>query len=111
MRCENCMPNASNGTRKAADSSHSFWRIFWVDVSSESTATTDFLETAKILGAPVETADQVRQIPSNMKHDWLLVLDNADDHKIDFGVYFASGARGAILMTSRRDDCSQLSTV
>ena len=90
---------------------HSFWGIFWVDVSSESTATASFLRISNILGSSAEDIDDTRQLLSNAKDDWLLVLDNADDPDTDYERYFPSGTRGAILITSRIPECSYYNTV
>ncbi|KAF3492115.1 TPR repeat protein [Arthroderma uncinatum] len=88
-----------------------FWGIFWVDVSSESTANDGFIKIANELKSAAETIDDVRRLLSNEERDWLLILDNADDPHIDYSDYFPSGARGAILLTSRNDECDQLNTV
>ena len=90
---------------------HSFWGVFWVDVSNESAAAAGFLEISNILGSPSEDIDHTRYLLSNEKHDWLLILDNANDHERDYEHYFPSGTRGAILMTSRVPEYSCYSTV
>ena len=90
---------------------HSFWGIFWVDVSSESAAAAGFLRISNILGSSAEGIDDTRQLLSNAKDDWLLVLDNADDPDTDYERYFPSGTRGAILITSRVPECSCYNTV
>jgi tetratricopeptide (TPR) repeat protein len=90
---------------------HSFWGVFWVDVSSESAAAAGFLRISNILGSSAEDIDDTRQLLSNAKDDWLLVLDNADDPDTDYERYFPSGTRGAILITSRIPECSYYNTV
>jgi hypothetical protein len=87
-----------------------FWGVFWVDVSSSSTAKNDFVAIAKALGLSVESIDEARQAFANTKRRWLLVLDNADDPRSDYSAYMPSGAEGAIIMTSRIPDCSRYST-
>jgi Flp pilus assembly protein TadD len=89
----------------------SFWGVFWVDVSSKSTADAGFLRISDVLGSPVQNIDDARHLLSNVKHNWLLVLDNADDPDTDYERYFPSGTRGAILMTSRVPECSCYNTV
>ncbi|OCK95935.1 uncharacterized protein K441DRAFT_608490 [Cenococcum geophilum 1.58] len=88
-----------------------FWGVFWVDVSSESAAAAGFLRISNILGSSAEDIDDTRQLLSNAKDDWLLVLDNADDPDTDYERYFPSGTRGAILITSRIPECSYYNTV
>src|SRR5271155_3087322 len=90
---------------------HSFWGVFWVDVSSKSAAAAGFLRISNILGSLSEKIDDTRYLLSNAKHDWLLILDNADDPKRNYECYFPSGTRGTILMTSRVPECSRYSTV
>ncbi|SPO04151.1 uncharacterized protein DNG_06834 [Cephalotrichum gorgonifer] len=80
-----------------------FWGVFWVDVSSEATATMGFLKILQMLGCPGTSIDDARHQLSNApaENDWLLILDNADDPETDYEAYFPSGTRGAVLMTSR----------
>ena len=89
----------------------SFWGVFWVDIGSPSIAKSDFIAVAKTLGALVESIDDARQVLSNTKKTWLLILDNADDPVFDYQVYLPSGTHGAVIITSRISDCSRYSTV
>ena len=89
----------------------SFWGIFWVDVSSKSTAVAGYLKISDVLGSPVQNIDGACHLLSNIKHNWLLVLDNADDPDTDYECYFPSGNRGAILLTSRVPEFSVYNTV
>lgn len=84
---------------------NSFWGVFWVDVSSTSSAKNDFLNIAKKLGIHAETMEEARQGLANVQHSWLLVLDNADDPDVDYQCYFPSGQLGVIIMTSRNSEC------
>ncbi|KAK6810867.1 hypothetical protein RU639_013582 [Aspergillus parasiticus] len=88
-----------------------FWGIFWVDVSSDSTAIEGFLRISNILGSTAEDINDTCQLLSNLKDEWLLVLDNADDPKTDYQRYFPVGKYGKILMTSRIPECSRYGTV
>jgi tetratricopeptide (TPR) repeat protein len=89
----------------------SFWGVFWVDVSSTSTVQTDFIAVAKAIGSSAESIDEARQILANRSETWLLILDNADDAGVDYQIYFPSGTRGSIILTSRIPECSQYNTV
>lgn len=82
-----------------------FWGIFWVDVSSESSARSGFLAIAAKLNSLAKSIDEVCLLLANETRNWLLILDNADHEGTDFTQYFPSGNRGAILMTSRLLDC------
>ena len=48
---------------------------------------------------------------SNVPESWALILDNADDPRLDLSPYFPVGNRGVILMTSRNPECTVHSTV
>ncbi|KAF2274187.1 FabD/lysophospholipase-like protein [Westerdykella ornata] len=88
-----------------------FWGVFWVDVSSPSTAKNGFLAIAKALGSSAESIDESLQALANIKERWLLVLDNADDPAFDYAAYTPSGTQGAVIITSRVPECSQYSTL
>ncbi|EFR00516.1 protein kinase subdomain-containing protein [Nannizzia gypsea CBS 118893] len=88
-----------------------FWGVFWVDVCNNETAEAGFNTIAETLGSSTKTIDGTRRLLANAKDDWLLILDNADDVTMDYGRYIPSGLRGALLLTSRNDDCGQLNTV
>ncbi|KAL8995493.1 MAG: hypothetical protein Q9169_004787 [Polycauliona sp. 2 TL-2023] len=87
-----------------------FWGVFWVDVSTTILAEIDFLRITSSLGFPVESMEEARQCLANVKESWLLVLDNADDHNVDYQRYFPTGPLSVVIMTSRNPDCGQLAT-
>jgi hypothetical protein len=45
------------------------------------------------------------------KDDWLLIIDNADDRKVDVSKFFPAGNRGSIVFTTRLPDYQQYGTV
>jgi hypothetical protein len=47
---------------------------------------------------------------ANLKHPWLLVLDNADDPDLDYQQYFPDSSLGVVMLTSRNDECQQYAT-
>lgn len=85
--------------------------MFWVDVDSPPTAQSDFIIIAKMLGGPAESIDDGLRAMADTKNDWLLILDSADDPNFNYNVYFPSGTRGAVIMTSRVAECSDYNTV
>jgi tetratricopeptide (TPR) repeat protein len=87
-----------------------FWGVFWVDVSNPSIAHDGFVSIAKLLRLRAETVKDTLQALSSMSRRWLLVLDNADDPKVDYAAYLPSGNRGAVLMTSRIPEFRMYST-
>jgi len=87
-----------------------YWGVFWVDVSTAKTAETDFLTISQMMDFRVESLAEARQNLANCKRPWLLILDNADDPRTDYGTYIPSGAYGTILLTSRNEACSRHAT-
>jgi tetratricopeptide (TPR) repeat protein len=85
--------------------------VFWVDVSSQSTAKNGFLAVAKALGSSAESVEESLAALASTKDRWLLILDNADDPEVDYAAYVPSGSQGAVLVTSRISECSQYSTL
>ncbi|RYP60832.1 hypothetical protein DL770_009910 [Monosporascus sp. CRB-9-2] len=90
-----------------------FWGVFWVDVSSDSSAKAGFSTIAKMLASRGTESDDPLRLLSNIdpKRHWLLILDNADDPEVDYQQYCPSGTRGAVLITSRNPECQTHATV
>jgi hypothetical protein len=87
-----------------------FWGVFWIDASTTDGAERSFLDVAQRLSIPAQTWEDACLSIANLKHPWLLVLDNADDPGVDFQDYFPSGTLGVILLTSRNEECQQYAT-
>jgi len=88
---------------------HRFWGVFWVDVSTSSTAERDFITMAKLVGRTVETVSEALYVLANSQQSWLLILDNADNPDYDYQTYLPSGNHGSILITSRVAECKRYS--
>jgi tetratricopeptide (TPR) repeat protein len=88
-----------------------FWGVFWVDVSTVTSADTGFLTMAKMIHAAAENLEEARQALSNIQQPWLLILDNADDPHFDYQAYLPTGNYGVVLMTSRNSECRRYATV
>ena len=43
---------------------------------------------------------------ANNEHNWLLIIDNADDLEFDYNCYVPAGTRGSIILTSGSPDCA-----
>ncbi|KAM3067116.1 hypothetical protein ACMFMG_011672 [Clarireedia jacksonii] len=86
-----------------------FWGVFWVDVGKASTAESNFIAIAKLLGSSAESISDALQVLASTKQAWLLILDNADDPNFDYQIYFPSGTYGVVLMTSRVPECKEYS--
>lgn len=114
-----------------------FGAVFWVDVTSEETATLGFRAIAQRLlrhdpamtqrfrmdsvldveGQLLVQKEATRKIVEGVRHwftqkenqNWLLVLDNLDDLKsFDIRTFIPTASHGKILITSRRKDCTRL---
>ena len=48
---------------------------------------------------------------ANRPCSWLLIIDNADNPKIDYAAFFPSGNKGNIILTSRNPQCRELATL
>ena len=81
-----------------------------MDASSTESLERGYLEIAKICGLEARMAVVQRWL-SNVSESWALILDNADDPRLDLSPYFPVGNRGVILMTSRNPECTVHSTV
>ena len=90
---------------------NSFWGIFWIDASSEETARQAFTDVGKICGANTENFEQAKTFLANARHSWLLIIDNADNHAIDYAAFFPSGNKGSIILTTRNPQCRDHATV
>jgi len=88
----------------------SFWGVFWVDVSTEYLAESAFLDIASRLKISAQTWEDGRQGLTNVQHPWLLVLDNADDPRVDYQRYIPAGPSGMVMLMSRNEQCKRYAT-
>lgn len=63
-----------------------------------------FAQIAEICCLGKTGVDAVRYWLANNEHDWLLIIDNADDPEFDYNCYIPAGTRGSIILTSRSPD-------
>lgn len=80
-----------------------FWGVFWIDARSEASIATVFMEIARRCGLDESVSSAVSWL-QDTSNSWLLVLDNANDPKLDLSPYFPAGIKGSILITSRVPD-------
>ncbi|KAL8719057.1 MAG: hypothetical protein Q9225_003891 [Loekoesia sp. 1 TL-2023] len=92
------------------DHREEFWGIFWVDASSTESLERGYLQMAEVCGLEPQVS-VVKRWLSNISEPWALVLDNADDPRVDISYYFPVGNRGVILITTRNPDCKVHATV
>ena len=89
---------------------NSFWGVFWVDASTEALAAADFFCIADSLQISTPSWRDACRGLSNLQKPWLLILDNADDRRVDYQCYFPSGTCGITLVTSRNSELRQHAT-
>lgn len=77
------------------------------DVSTTHIAERSFSEVALSLSLPARTWEEARRGIANLSKPWLLILDNADDPRVDYQRYFPGGPLGVVLLTSRNSVCQQ----
>ncbi|KIM27410.1 hypothetical protein M408DRAFT_71473, partial [Serendipita vermifera MAFF 305830] len=89
-----------------------FTHVVFVDASSVSSLKTDFQVWAQSLGDGHEqdTWEDGPKFLADGAHDkrWILILDNADDPKIDLVPFFPKCYHGIILITSRNRNIGNL---
>ncbi|THZ58007.1 TPR-like protein [Aureobasidium pullulans] len=86
--------------RFAEENKHSFWGIFWINVSSQVIAEQSFADLAQAVGLSNTTVQHVVHWLSNLQRSWLLVLDNYDDKETDISKFIPSSG-GSIIITTR----------
>ncbi|KAL6720967.1 hypothetical protein ACLMJK_000067 [Lecanora helva] len=87
-----------------------YWGIFWINASSDQLAEQTFKEIAKI-GKVDESMRAAKHWLSNRRDQWLLIIDNADDVRLDLHKYLPEGERGHVLITTRVPSNKRFGTV
>jgi hypothetical protein len=80
-----------------------FSEVFFVDASSEETATADLKNIAIAKGAGNSAEDALRLL-SRLNEEWLLFFDNADDPTLNLRKFFPDVSYGNIVVTSRNSE-------
>ena len=87
-----------------------FWGVFWLDASSENSLARGFVAIAEKCDLRDKSFEGARLWLQETLHSWLLVLDNADDPKLDYALYLPAASKGYVLITSRVSECADLQT-
>ena len=87
-----------------------FWGVFWLDASSENSLARGFVAIAEKCDLRDKSLEGTRLWLQQTPHSWLLVLDNADDPKLDYALYLPAASKGHVLITSRVPECADLQT-
>lgn len=72
--------------------------------------TRGFIDTAEACDIRDKSFDSARLWLQETPHSWLLVLDNADDPKLDYALYLPAASKGHVLITSRVPETADLQT-
>ncbi len=80
--------------------SRSYWGIFWINASSNELAKRTYQDIAKVGGVD-ENVRAAKYWLSNLKTQWLLIIDNVDDPEVRLDDYIPEGERGHVLITTR----------
>lgn len=81
-----------------------------MDASSVESLERGYLQVAKVCGLGSDI-HAVRRWLTNISEPWALILDNADNPRLDISPYFPAGNRGVVLVTTRNPDCKIHATV
>jgi len=88
----------------------SFWAVFTVDASSQDTAQQSFVAIAKLSGIDPNERAAKSWLSSNDR-PWLLLIDNADDAKLEVEKYLPDGEHGLTLITTRNPSIKMYGTI
>ena len=77
----------------------SFSEVLFINASSDSTLTSDLANIAMIKNAGTTYQDGLRWLETR-RENWLLILDNADEIKLNLGTYFRA-SHGNMIITTR----------
>ncbi|KAK0184000.1 P-loop containing nucleoside triphosphate hydrolase protein [Armillaria mellea] len=86
-----------------------FVHIWFFDAASDATLTADFKKLGKAVGKG-ESIKDVQDFLERMQEDWLLILDNADDPKVELSKYIPQCNHGNIIITSRLTEIIQMAS-
>ncbi|RDW80348.1 hypothetical protein BP5796_05046 [Coleophoma crateriformis] len=94
----------------ASDNKQRFWGVFTVDASSQQTAQQSFVAIARLCGIdPNERA--AKSWLSSSDRPWLLLIDNADDAKLELERYLPDGEHGLTIITTRNPSIKMYGTI
>lgn len=84
----------------AQENQSRFWGVFKCNGSSENVLQQTLGDIAKQHAKLSPDADTALQWLSNVKKRWLLIIDSADDERVDLSKYFPNNSRGHILIST-----------
>ncbi|KAL4734292.1 hypothetical protein BDV11DRAFT_209523 [Aspergillus similis] len=84
----------------AEQNRNSFWGVFWIDASTHERAKQTYADIAKWGDVELNPKAAMHWL-SSQEERWLLLIDNADDARIELDDYFPQGDRGIVIITTR----------
>jgi tetratricopeptide (TPR) repeat protein len=86
------------------------WATFWVDCSSGTSARADFKSIGSLCGWDADDTDflcGVKDQLASLEEQSLLILDNCDDPKTNFGLYIPNSPQVSVVLTTRLSNASK----
>ncbi|KAF8598129.1 TPR-like protein, partial [Ceratobasidium sp. AG-I] len=80
-----------------------FWDVFYIDATSHQIASAGLSALAKAANAGITQEEALGWLESKQER-WLLVLNNADDPKLNLQQFFPKCTHGDILITTRNQE-------
>lgn len=77
-----------------------YWGVFWIDASSESNTNSSLIILSHQAGKGGEPGAAIEWL-SQTYEPWLLVLDNANDPKMNISNFLPTAGNGHVLITTR----------
>ncbi|KAI1452411.1 hypothetical protein F4805DRAFT_29851 [Annulohypoxylon moriforme] len=88
-----------------------FWAVFFVDASTILAADNCFSSIAQKEGHRKPSTQEGVDWLANIQHEWLLIIDNADDLDVKVADYCPPSSNGYILITTRNQSCRRIANV
>jgi hypothetical protein len=102
---DRCVTFVSEFIQQSYDPGTRFTKVFFVTASSEQILRSAFENIAREARAG-STAEDAVQWLAQQEHEWLLVLDNADDPELSLNPWIPACRHGNIIITTRNPACS-----
>ncbi|KAL8759088.1 MAG: hypothetical protein Q9184_003729 [Pyrenodesmia sp. 2 TL-2023] len=85
----------------AQENRHSFWGIFWIDASSDDSATQSLVRIGRVASIEPPTEYAAKGWLASANSPWLLIIDSADSLRRPIEQYIPEGDMGCVIVTTR----------
>ncbi|KAM0721367.1 hypothetical protein Q7P37_002291 [Cladosporium fusiforme] len=89
----------------AQDLQDKYWGVFWIDGTNEDRLKDSLTSNVAEKGGVAKNYEAARNWLAGQKRKWLLIIDNADDPKIDLNRFTPVGGNGHVLVSTRNQEC------